>query len=193
MLERKNITGIVLAGGRSTRMGRDKGFVEYNGKPFIAHIIESLKPLVNEIVIVSDNEDYERFGHYRVNDHFKDMGPLAGLYSGLYHSKTEVNLVLSCDVPLVNEALLLKLIQEVTEQDDVVQIKSQGKTNPLIAIYKKRCMATCLSTLESGERRLHRCIDQLNSRNITVDQSLERFTKNINTSNDLYQLQKNNN
>ena len=68
MSNKNNITGIILAGGKSSRMGSDKGFVIYNDKPFIQHIIDTLQPLVDEIIIVSNNPDYDVFKLKRVND-----------------------------------------------------------------------------------------------------------------------------
>ena len=135
MSNKNNITGIILAGGKSSRMGSDKGFVIYNDKPFIQHIIDALQPLVDEIIIVSNNPDYDAFKLKRVNDIIENAGPIAGLYSGLHHSNTVMNLVLSCDIPLINKDVLEQLISQKSEEIDVIQIESQGKTMPLIALY----------------------------------------------------------
>ena len=88
MKNKKNITGIILAGGKSSRMGTDKGFVMYKNKAFIQHIIEAIHPLVDEIIIVSNNPDYDVFKLKRVNDIIENAGPLAGVYTGLFESET---------------------------------------------------------------------------------------------------------
>jgi len=188
MIERNNITGIILAGGKSSRMGTDKGFLKLDGITFVKRIINSLNFLVNEIVIVSDNSDYDAFGYERVEDIIKDSGPLAGLYSGLYHSKTEYNLVLSCDVPFVNDMVLKKLIVEMEDTVDVVQFKSQNKTIPLVAIYRKNCMNICLELLNKGEKRLRVALDHLKVKTITVDSDMEIYLKNINTKDQLKEI-----
>ena len=188
MSNKNNITGIILAGGKSTRMGSDKGFVIYQNKPFIQHIIDALQPLVNEIIIVSNNPDYDVFKLKRIDDIIKDAGPLAGIYTGLYHSKTDLNLVLSCDIPAINQDVLKQLILQKNEEIDVVQAQSNGKTMPLIALYNKRCANTCLALLESGERRLRFLIKQLKSKTIVLDNTLEKYTANINSQSDLKQL-----
>jgi len=190
MSNNKNITGIVLAGGKSTRMGSDKGFVTYNNKPFIQHIIDALQPLVDEIIIVSNNPDYDVFNLKRVNDIIEDAGPLAGMYSGLQDSKTELNIVLSCDIPLINQGVLEQLILANNKDIDVVQTESQGKTMPLIALYNKRCASTCLALLESGERRLRFLINQLKSKTIVLDDTLEKYTANINSQSDLKRIKR---
>ena len=131
MKAKNNITGIILAGGKSSRMGTDKGFVVYKNKAFVQHIIEALQPLVDEIIIVSNNPDYDVFGFKRVNDLIENAGPLAGVYTGLHYSKTENNLVISCDVPLINSETLSLLMEGIDDNTDVVQLESNGKSMPL--------------------------------------------------------------
>lgn len=189
MSNKNNITGIILAGGKSTRMGSDKGFVTHNNKPFIQHIIDALQPLVDEIIIVSNNADYDMFELNRVNDIIVNAGPLAGLHTGLHHSKTEMNIVLSCDIPLINQDILEQLISNKNKDIDVVQTESKGKTMPLIALYNKRCASTCLSLLETGERRLRILIKNLKSKTIVLDNTLAKYTANINSQSDLKRIE----
>jgi len=185
MTHKKDITGIIIAGGKSSRMGTDKGFLMLDGDSFMSRIIKALKPLVTDIIIVSNNTDYDVFNLKRVDDIILDAGPLAGLYSGLYHSNTENNIVLSCDVPLINTTILKTLTIQVSEDIDVVQIESNHKTMPLIALYKKQCMQQCLELLEQGERRLRFAVSQFKTKTIVLDQHLEQYVKNINTINQL--------
>lgn len=185
MLESKHITGIILAGGKSSRMGTDKGFLDFNGKPFIQHSIDAMKSLVDDILIVSDNPGYDIFNQRRITDLIKDSGPLAGLYSGLNASKTMYNLVLSCDIPLINKSVLTHLLNNINEDIEVTQLKSREHNNPLIAIYKTTCKKTCLELLNQGEKRLGVAIQHLNSKTITLGEDLEGYTANINTPNEL--------
>ncbi len=182
------MTGIILSGGKSSRMGSDKGFMLYKNKAFIQHIIDALKPLVTEIIIVSDNPDYDIFKLKRINDIIKDAGPLAGIYSGLEASKTTQNLVLSCDVPLINTATLQKLINQVEDDVDIIQIKSHEKLMPLIALYKTQCKTTFLNILQLGERRLQMALNQLQVKTITLNKAEEIYTANINTPTDLKKI-----
>jgi len=181
MVDIRNITGIVLAGGKSSRMGSDKGLLTINSKMFIVRVIDALKPLVDDIIIVSNNKTYDQFGYQRVTDIFKDSGPLAGLYSGLYHSETEFNLVLSCDIPMITTEVLYKLVDTDYKNYDVVQIQSEHKTMPLIAIYKKTCLNKCLELLKQGERRLRFAVSQLNTKTIIIDSEWSKLVRNINT------------
>ena len=185
MIDKKDITGIILAGGKSSRMGTDKGFLKLNNKPFIEYSIEALQPLVSELLIVSNNPDYDVFKLKRVDDLIKNAGPLAGIYSGLKHSKTEYNLVLSCDIPLMKTEILEKLIEAQDGCQDVIQIISNGKSMPLIALYKKTCATIFYKLLQNDERRLHVALNQCKVKNIILNSEYDLFTKNINTPEEL--------
>ena len=186
MIDKKNITGIILAGGKSSRMGSDKGFLMFNGKPFVQHIIDAMTGFVSEILIVSNNPDYDTFGLKRVNDIIENAGPLAGIYSGLNVSKTKYNLILSCDVPLITSNILKKLIDETSNDDaDIVQVESQGKAMPLIAIYKNSCKEIFFSLLKKGEKRLQFAVNQCKVKSIILNSQDEKSTINVNTPEEL--------
>jgi molybdopterin-guanine dinucleotide biosynthesis protein A len=185
MIDSKNIIGIILAGGKSSRMGREKGLILLDRKPFIQHIIDAMQPLVNSIVIVSSNADYDVFGIKRIEDIIADAGPMAGLHAGLSHSKTAYNLVVSCDVPLITTAFLKKLLCYEKEGNDVVQFESKGKSIPLIALYKKQCAGKCYELLTNGERRLRKLILAVKTKTITVLEKERLLVTNMNTVEDL--------
>lgn len=185
MIDRKDITGIVLAGGKSSRMGTDKGFLDLNGKPFISYSISALKPLVSETLIIANTPEYDVFKLKRIEDKIKDAGPLAGIYSGLNQSKTDYNIVLSCDIPLIRTEVLEELIKVQHSDTDVVQVVSNGKQMPLIALYHKRCKDLFYPLLQKNERRLHKALDQCKVKNIILNPDLDIFTTNINTPEEL--------
>lgn len=185
MIDKKDITGIILAGGKSSRMGTDKGFLKLNNKAFIEYSIEALQPLVSQMLIVSNNPDYEVFRLKRVDDLIKDAGPLAGIYSGLKHSKTDYNLVLSCDIPLIKKEVLEKLIEAEDGDFDILQIESNGRSMPLIAMYKKTCETTFYKLLQKDERRLHVAMNQFKVKNVVLDPENDLYTTNINTPEEL--------
>lgn len=188
MVDKKNITGIVLAGGKSSRMGSDKGLLKLKDKTYVELVIDAMRPLVNEIIIVSNKEDYDQFRYQRIEDDIKDSGPLAGLYSGLKNSKTKYNLVLSCDIPMITTKILEKLIETNYNNYDVVQIESNNKTMPLIAMYKKQCMHKCIDLLQQGERRLRVAVNQFNTKTVLIDSEFDQLVKNLNTKEDLKEI-----
>jgi len=185
MIDKTDITGIILAGGKSSRMGTDKGFLMLNNKPFIQYSIDALKPLVSEIIIVSDDSKYEEFGLKRVNDITKNAGPVAGISSGLNASSTAYNLILSCDIPLITSEILQKLIVDFDVNTQIIQIESQGKSMPLIAMYKKEVAHIFNTLLKDDERRLRVAIKSCISKNIALEKEDEFTTMNVNTQNEL--------
>lgn len=185
MADKTNITGIILAGGKSSRMGTDKGFLSVNGKLFVQHSIDALNPLVSEVITVSDHDAYDVFKLRRIEDEVKDAGPLAGLYSGLKQSKTEYNLVLSCDIPLITSEILTLLIEAVDESSEVIQIESNNKTMPLIALYKTTCKDKFYELLKRGERRMQYAVNQCQVKTIKLNNEHDKFTNNVNTLEEL--------
>lgn len=185
MKENKNITGIILAGGKSTRMGTNKGFISFKNKTFVEHIITAIQPLVDEIIIISNHENYDQFELKRYDDLIKNAGPLAGIYTGLHYSKTENNLLVSCDVPLINTEVLQKLIEQINDTSEVIQLQSNGKNMPLIAIYKKKCEVVFLEELKQDQRKVQQAIKKCKVHTVLIDSVLEKHTTNINTKKDL--------
>ena len=185
MKSKKNITGIILAGGTSSRMGTDKGLILYKNKAFVKHIIEAMEPLVDNIIIISNNIAYEVFGFKRYEDLIKNAGPLAGIYTGLRYSKTENNLIVSCDVPLINTIVLQKLIDQKNDTSQVIQLQCQGKNMPLIALYKKCCEMIFLKELVQNQRKVQKALKKCIVKIVIIDKTLEKVTANINTQKDL--------
>jgi molybdopterin-guanine dinucleotide biosynthesis protein A len=183
-----DITAIILAGGQSSRMGADKGLVMLGDKAFIAHIIDAVSPLVKEIIIVSQNADYDKFGCRRVEDSIKNVGPIGGIYTGLLETSTETNLVLSCDVPLISKEVLVYLIKRNKADVEVLQYKTRENTLPLIALYKKRCIVKCKEYLDKNERRLQQLILGLQTKTIELPERFEKYTRNINSLEELNEI-----
>tara|TARA_B100001059_G_scaffold106154_1_gene105871 strand:+ start:224 stop:802 length:579 start_codon:yes stop_codon:yes gene_type:complete len=185
MKAKNNITGIILAGGKSSRMRTEKGLILYKNKPFIKHIIEAMKPLVSNIIIICNTRAYDRFGFNCYEDLIKNTGPLAGIYTGLNYSKTDNNLIVSCDIPLVNTVVLQKLIDQKNDASEVIQLQSQGKNMPLIALYKKSCEVIFKKELHQNQKKVQTALKKCNVKTVVIDESLEQVTANINTPEDL--------
>jgi molybdopterin-guanine dinucleotide biosynthesis protein A len=181
MIKRQNITAIILAGGKSTRMGSDKGLMTLNNITFIQHIIDAIKTLVDEILIISDNENHDVFKLKRYNDLVKNVGPLGGIYTGLHYSKTEVNLVISCDVPMIDSELISELIKNYSNKYDVIQTKSNKKTMPLVAIYHKVCVSEVEKWIKEGKLRVREFVASRKLKTINLDKRFETQLFNINT------------
>lgn len=162
-------------------MGSDKGLTKLNNTAFVQHIIEAVKPHVNESIIISDNEKHDVFGLKRYNDIISNVGPLGGIFTGLYHSKTVVNLVISCDVPMIDSELILELLKNYSNEHDIIQTKSNEKTMPLVAIYHKTCVSEAEQWIKEGKLRVREFVASRKLRTINLDKRFETQLFNINT------------
>lgn len=164
----KPITIIILAGGKSSRMGTDKGLVLFNGKPLVEHVIDAAKKVAGTIFIVSSNKAYNSLGYELLEDTLKDKGPLGGIYTGLLHSTTQKNLFLACDMPFLSEQLLNSLITQSGEED-VLLTAHNGLAEPLCSVYDKNCAAHIRQLIEQDQLKITDALAGLKTRVISFD------------------------
>ena len=183
------VTGIILAGGKSSRMGTDKGLIPFNGVPMIQHLINELEDLKIPIVIISNNTDYEQFGFPVIEDLVKEKGPVAGIYTALTNSSTEYNIVLSCDAPFVKKEVLNMLMEKAIGQDVVIS-SYNGKQHPLIAVYAKTATIAFKTSLDKDQLRLQEVNQLLKTCIVDFTDKMEAsMFANINTQEELKELE----
>ena len=135
------MTGIVLAGGKNSRMGIDKAFIKINGSRMIDKTMDIYSQLFAEILIVTNDPlPYLEFsGATIVTDIYKGKGPLGGIYTGLFYAKNNYTFACSCDMPFLNEAFIAYMIGQLGKQDVIVPELPEGY-QPLHAIYSRNCL-----------------------------------------------------
>jgi molybdenum cofactor guanylyltransferase len=188
-------SGIVLAGGRSTRLGQDKALLLLpDGRPLVAHVVTRLAPLVSEVIVVA--ADGERLGCLAaqlVPDVFPDGGALGGVYAGLAAAREEYALVVACDMPLLSIPLLRHLLASSRDFDALLPRTADGQVEPLHAIYSKACLEPIRRQLDAGRRRIVSFLDDVRVRYVE-EAELRRFDPelrsffNVNTPADLAAL-----
>jgi len=181
------ITGIILSGGQSTRMGTDKALLQINGKTFLENTIEMCKPFCQVILISSNNSTHEKFGLGIVPDEFKNCGPLGGIYSCLKKSDTDWNFVISVDAAFVEPEFIKYFISEIDDFDAIVPFHEKGK-EPLIAFYHKNCLDAIEKMLGSGNFKMHNLLYKINTKFVDSQRWVERFPEifcNLNRPEDL--------
>ncbi len=188
MIKKSHLTGIILAGGNSKRMGQDKGLLVHKNKPFITHIAQALTPVVSSIIVVSANQSYKKMGFSTYPDLIPNSGPLGGLYTGLYYSNTPWNICLSVDIPNITTPLLDQLINTATKSQSIVQCATKQQTHPLVAIYPKTIQPQLKAALDKGHFKLQRLINELEHSNLQLNAQLAKQVFNVNTKEDLDQL-----
>jgi len=175
---------IILAGGKSSRMGQDKGLMFLDGKPMIQYVIDVTKKITTNILIVANNKHYQSFGLPVVKDIFSEKGPLGGVYTGLTHSPFEYNLVLSCDVPYLTGGVLESLLENCTGFDITVA-QSAGKIHPLIGVYRKTSLVVIEKNLHSEKLKLMDLFADLKDNIVEMNDFLPENFRNINSPGDL--------
>lgn len=182
----QNISAYILCGGKSARMQTEKGLVSFNEKPFIQYIIDAIKPITNNIVLITNNEAYKIFGYNLVKDIYTDKGPVGGIHSALHHSKSENNLILSCDVPFITTKVLEILIKNHLNSTNNISFLTDGiKNYPLIGIYSKQSETIFEDAILNNNLKLQKVIQTTINTTLTVDAKYHSTLKNINTKQEL--------
>lgn len=186
-----NISAYILCGGKSSRMQTEKGLVNYLDKPFIQWVIEAVKPVTQNIFLVTDNQSYSKFGYPLVPDVYKAKGPVGGIYSALSHSINEYNLMLSCDIPNISTSIINRyLVTNLSNSTDVSFLSDNRNSYPLIAIYNKRVTPLFLEAIKLNKLKLVRLLNELNCQKIRVNNDDFQSLRNINTKEELHRIEK---
>lgn len=186
------VTGVVLAGGRATRMGgQDKGLINFNGQPLFEHVISKLAPQVNNVVISANRniEKYQSVGLSVLSDTLADFpGPLAGMLSIMQHLSEEWFLFCPCDTPNIPGDLAYKLWEQ--KGDSIaVWVNDGERDHPTIALMHRRLATDLEQYLASGERRVMVFLRQIGGKAVVFPNQMQNFA-NVNTPEDLAQWEK---
>jgi molybdopterin-guanine dinucleotide biosynthesis protein A len=185
---------IVLAGGRSARMGRDKAALPIGDTTLLAHVVTQLQRAFTTIIVVAGREAdqpsvIDAPGVILIRDEFAYQGPVHGLRAGLAAATGDPVFVASCDLPLVRAEVALKLCAMVENHDAAIP-RVGGRLQMLHAVYRReRCMGALDAMAARDERRLHRIVDHIQARIVEetdmrlIDPHLESFF-NVNTPED---------
>ncbi len=180
------LSGVILAGGASRRMGRDKALLDVDGRPLIAVVAERLRSVVDELVIASgDNEAYAQYADRCVTDIFSGVGTLGGLHAGLGAAAHDRVLVVGCDMPFLNPAVL-RWFALAADGVDVVVLRQGEFLEPIHAVYRKSCLPAIEEVIRTGVRQAYAFYDQVKVRYVDpaeiehLDPQLRSFS-NVNT------------
>ena len=181
------VTGIVLAGGKGSRMGGvDKGLQPLRGKPMVAWSIARLKPQVDEIVINANqnHEIYRAFGYRVVADEIGGFaGPLAGLHAGLNAATYPLVVTVPCDSPFLPADLVSRLASSM-ETFDLAVAKTGRQPHPVFALMKREVRESLEAFLASGGRKIDAWYAALKVVEVAFDDEADAF-RNINTLEEL--------
>jgi molybdopterin-guanine dinucleotide biosynthesis protein A len=190
-----NVTALILAGGNSSRMGRDKAFLKVGGVPLITRVYDILKPLFADVLTAAGRPDDERgpFPGRIVHDATAGMGPLGGLVAGLKAAKTQWLFMVACDMPHLDPRVIARIVDERLKNAEGVMAvvpESEGGLESCHALYAKAALPIIEQAMAKGERAPYRLFERLNARivakaDIAAIDPTFRALSNLNTPEDL--------
>ena len=193
MLNKHNVTAVILAGGKGRRMdGKDKGLVELANRPLIEYVIDAIKPQVESIILNANRnqEQYSRYGYPVVSDALADyQGPLAGFICAMQSSTTSHIVTLPCDGPFLPADLVDRLISSLADNNAEIAVAHDGdRMQPVYSLIPVTLSNSLNSFLDSGERKIDLWYSQHRVALADFSDCPETF-RNINTAEQRDRLQ----
>lgn len=179
----------ILVGGKSSRMGSNKAFLELKGKTFIELQIDLLREIFDDIFISANtSSEYEHLNLSIFKDVYPGKGPLGGIYTSLINSSSLHTFMLACDMPFIGSELINHL-KDLTKEYDVVIPKSEKGLEPLHAFYSKKCIDPIKRSLEEDNLRITSFFPHVNVKiveldNLNLSDCFKNSIKNLNTRDD---------
>lgn len=183
----KGVTGVILAGGTSSRMGRNKALLKIDGERIIARVYRTLATMFHEVVIVTNTpEEYDFLPCRKVADIHPGAGSIAGLQAGLAASRTERIFVAACDMPFLSPDLIRLLCCTGGTSDATVPLNGEGLREPLHALYNRSTLNAIQAAISNGDKSILHLLDSIDTRLVPQEEfgsiagALESF-RNLNT------------
>ncbi|PKM47260.1 MAG: molybdenum cofactor guanylyltransferase [Firmicutes bacterium HGW-Firmicutes-8] len=182
-------TAIILAGGKSTRMGRNKAFVRVKEHKMLEGVIRVLNGEFPEIIVSANDNLFDDLGVKTVPDIFPDHGPLGGIHAGLRTSSYAMNFLVACDMPFIDVRLAVHMVKSAAGYDAVVP-RLRKYYQPLFAVYSKTCLTAIENHLKQGQNKIFSFYSDVKTRFIGIDEiglfgDPEKIFFNVNTPVDL--------
>jgi molybdopterin-guanine dinucleotide biosynthesis protein A len=189
------ITGVILAGGKSSRFGKNKALVEINGTPLIERVVHIMAKIFQNIIISSNTpHEYEYLGLPIYKDIIVDLGPIGGIYTGLKVIKDDVGFFVACDMPFLNENLI-RYMAGLRGGSDIVIPRVDWMIEALHAIYTKKCLPQIEKQVHLGIYHPRQLLEVMNVKYIdeaklrSFDPHLDAFI-NVNRPSELSKIKK---
>ncbi|MBI4931463.1 MAG: molybdenum cofactor guanylyltransferase [Bacteroidetes bacterium] len=187
-MNRQKITGVILAGGKNSRMGAAKGLLMVDGKKIIERIIDAMKPVVDEIMIISNENNYDYLGYKVHADLIKDCGPMGGIHTALSFSASEKNLIVACDMPFLTSSILKQII-DISSGYEITISEFSGEVQPLCAVYSSVCRNKFKELITIEAWKMKKALKHFKTKTISFS---ENHFQNINTPEEYRTIKKTN-
>ena len=160
----EQVSGVVLAGGISSRYGKNKALVEFHGIPLIERVIGVMRPIFRHIIIITNTPDeYSYLELPMYQDIIKGLGPLGGIFTGLQVIPDNAGFFVACDMPFLNQGLI-RHMAEIKSDFDLVVPRISGYMEALHSLYDKRCQSKIESLIDSKIYQVFRFFNEVSVR-----------------------------
>lgn len=175
-----DITGVVLAGGQSKRMGFNKAEAEMHGESMLMRMIDKLKEITSTILVSSGTVSYPNIPLPQISDEYPQCGPLGGIYSVLKASNSSLNLVVSCDIPLVSIALLEYIVSRAIESKAIITlpIDNDGQLQMMCAVYHKDILPMLQQQIDAKAYKMKNLVDMVRTEYVEISKEHPLYQKN---------------
>jgi molybdopterin-guanine dinucleotide biosynthesis protein A len=158
------VTGVILAGGKSRRMGHDKAFLPFGRGLLIERVIDAIQQVTTDVMLITNAPEHcQRFGLPMVSDIIAEAGSLGGIYTGLVCARTAYSLCVACDMPFVTPTFL-HLLCNMAAEADVVIPRNTADLQPLCAVYSQVCREPIRHKIAAGQLKITGFFDQVRVR-----------------------------
>lgn len=187
MLHPDQVTGVVLAGGKSSRFGSNKALCEIEGFSFLQYIITKLKPYTYEIVISGSQQEYNNLGVSVLSDEFENIGPIGGIYTALKYCTTPWLLVFTCDMPLISNEVIMHLLAS-GRGERVIGWNFEEQQGLFPLLISKGVLNDIKKMIDMQQYRIKQLLQLDNSKIIDIPQEWQHYFTNINTYEEYKQI-----
>lgn len=185
------LSAYIIAGGKSSRMGTDKGLLTFKNETFVQRIWNILQTISTSVFVITSNKKYSALGLTIIEDIFPEKGPVGGIHTALHHSVYENVIIISCDAPFVSVEFWEWLLQEHQKSNAEVTFPTlAGKDYPLLGIYTKNVENEFYQAIKKEQLKLRSLVSQLKCNIVNVSTKFEHNLYNINTPEEYQKLVK---
>ncbi|HGJ64166.1 TPA: molybdenum cofactor guanylyltransferase [bacterium] len=173
-------TGVILAGGKSRRLGyKTKALLQVGGKRIIERVLDAVYGVTDKVILITNSpDDYKYLGLFMFSDIISDSGPVGGIYTGLVNSQTHQNIIIACDMPFIKSELLELLILQSDGYDIVIPETIDGY-HPLCAVYSKNCIKPAEFLIKNKSLKVTNLFQYVRVNKVIFDENSPYYTQNM--------------
>lgn len=164
------VSGFVLAGGRSKRMGREKALLPYRGSTLVEHVASAVREATGSVALIGDPAKFGHLGLPVIPDAIPSCGPASGIYTALEATQADWNLIVACDMPGISSGILRELVRraETAESNCVAAAAPGGEPEPLCAVYHRRCLPVLAQAIRDKRLKMKELVNEIGVTSVGV-------------------------